>query len=330
MEPRGQEAISGLCRSGSAPGTYPPIMVGRPQDETPPLQRHAALRPLSREHMGGLVQARRLRRAADGTASERRSAIDDFVALWSSEIRDHFDDEERLLLSLIDQPELRARLVHEHRVVRGLASLCESKPASAIIEPWLVRCLGDTLHDHIRWEERELFESIQRAHGGALRAMLGEAAAIERRRPGSRARCRLVHRNPPTPAGVRPMSDDRARQPPSERFDSPCLMFDLQAEAAAIRQEATPARQGHRQKALYKHAGRTIALFVMEAGAMLPEHAAAGTVSIQVIEGELSLDLAGRDQALRPGQVLVLQPGTRHDVRATTSAVFLLQISLGA
>ncbi|KAA0212474.1 MAG: hypothetical protein DYG94_14650, partial [Leptolyngbya sp. PLA3] len=32
----------------------------------PPLLRHAALQPLSREHMSGLIQARNLRRAAGG------------------------------------------------------------------------------------------------------------------------------------------------------------------------------------------------------------------------------------------------------------------------
>jgi len=126
------------------------------------------------------------------------------------------------------------------------------------------------------------------------------------------------------------MSSDRLREHPAERFDADCLSFDLHQEAAAIRAEATPNSHGHRQKTLYKHAGRTIALFVMEEGAEMREHATDGTVTIQAVEGDLVVTAAGADKHLRPGGLLVLAGGVRHAVRAETEAVFLLQVSLGA
>jgi len=114
------------------------------------------------------------------------------------------------------------------------------------------------------------------------------------------------------------MTDERPREAPAERFDAPCLAFDLHEEASAIRAEPTPAHAGHRQKTLYKHKGRTIGLFVMEAG----------VVSIQSIEGEIVTTVQGEEHRLRPGHLLMMPPGVRHDVRATVPSVFLLQVSL--
>ncbi|HRQ72750.1 MAG TPA: cupin domain-containing protein [Phycisphaerales bacterium] len=125
------------------------------------------------------------------------------------------------------------------------------------------------------------------------------------------------------------MSDERAREAPSERFEAAYLEFDLAAEAASLRSEAVPARHGHRQKTLFKHGGRTIALFVMNRGSSLSEHAADGTVTIQAVEGVIRIGLAGDDRRLRAGQVMVLRPGLPHGVAAETDAVFLLQVSLG-
>lgn len=162
-----------------------------PPPGTPPLKRHAALAPLSREHMGGLIQARNLTRAADGDREARLGAVEQFIRVWRDEIRGHFDDEERLLLPLTDPPHLRERLLAEHGALRELAGRCESDAAGAAGDPDLLRRLGSLLNEHIRWEERVYFEQIQRDHPQALEAMLAEAQRIEQSRPGSRARRRL-------------------------------------------------------------------------------------------------------------------------------------------
>jgi len=126
------------------------------------------------------------------------------------------------------------------------------------------------------------------------------------------------------------MSSDRLREHPAERFDADHLSFDLHKEAAAIRAEDAPNTHGHRQKTLYKHARRTIALFVMEEGAEMREHATDGTVTIQAIEGDLLVTASGAENRLKPGGLLVLASGVPHAVRAESDAVFLLQVSLGA
>ncbi len=125
------------------------------------------------------------------------------------------------------------------------------------------------------------------------------------------------------------MNDQRLRPAPESRFDTPSLVFDLVAEAAAVRAEG-PAPHGHRQKALYKNGNRTIALFTLDAGACIPEHRTAGTVTIQPVEGEITVVTDGRLHRLCVGKVLVLAPKVAHDVRAERCASFLLQVSLVA
>jgi hemerythrin-like domain-containing protein len=162
-----------------------------PSDAYPPLKRHDALQPLSREHMNGLIQARRLTRAARADGAARLDAVRAFVVAWTSEIRDHFDDEERMLLPLPQPEALRRRLLDEHAALRSSAARCVDDPRAAALDPHFVAQLGSLLHDHIRWEERHYFQFIQHEHPAALDALLADADAIQRERPGARARRKL-------------------------------------------------------------------------------------------------------------------------------------------
>ena len=67
----------------------------------------------------------------------------------------------------------------------------EQKMQAAIEANTKLKQIGVRLHDHIRWEEREFFEAVQRDHPEALAALASEASSIEEQRPGSRARHRL-------------------------------------------------------------------------------------------------------------------------------------------
>jgi quercetin dioxygenase-like cupin family protein len=184
------------------------------------------------------------------------------------------------------------------------------------------------LHDHIRWEEREFFEAVQRDAPEALTGLAQEAGQIEARRPGSRARTSPAKEE----AGFRrtPMTDDRPRPAPSERFAPGHTLLDLAAEIAALRSEPSAARHGHRQKTLFKHGARTIALFAFDAGAGLPEHKAPGTVTIQTVEGEVNVSIDGVPAPLRQGQLLVIAPNIRHAVKAEDAASILVQVSLAS
>ncbi len=121
---------------------------------------------------------------------------------------------------------------------------------------------------------------------------------------------------------------ERTRPAPADRFDAAAIDFDLAEQLAALRQEPTPARHGHRQKTLFKHGGRTIALFSLEPGGGMHEHAAQGLVTIQCIEGRIAVEAAGSRRELLGGGLLVLTPGELHSVEGVTPSAFLLHVCL--
>jgi hypothetical protein len=120
---------------------------------TPPLTRHPALQPFSRDHHAGLVRAQQLLRAARGSADDRRAALASFLDAWDGDIQAHFDDEDRILGSLLGDDQ-RHHLAAQHREIRSLVQHArglgkQDDPG----EEWLSD-LGQKLNDHIRWEER--------------------------------------------------------------------------------------------------------------------------------------------------------------------------------
>lgn len=159
--------------------------TGQERFEHPPKKRDPALQPLSREHFNALCRARDLCNAPD--ASARRAALDKLVRAWSAEIAGHFDDEERLLLPLIRDCAARRRLLDEHAELKRMAAAAQLVGPDP--DPEWVKRLGQLLHDHIRWEERELFPSVEHGMSEADRTKLVEATMkIEERREGARRR----------------------------------------------------------------------------------------------------------------------------------------------
>ena len=118
------------------------------------------------------------------------------------------------------------------------------------------------------------------------------------------------------------------RVPPRERFAHEAVQFDLHSAALQLESEHDEGKFGHRQVALYKHEKTTIALFRFEKGGGLPEHRAQGTVIIQVIEGNIALEVAGENRSLKCGGLMVLAPGVAHDVRAVEKTLLLLTVCL--
>lgn len=126
----------------------------------PPLHRHDALVPLSRDHYVGLVCAQRLKKAADGDQVARRNVVAEYLDAWDAEIAPHLTDEEDLLLELSTEEE-RRRLTEDHLHLRDLTELIRVERRKIDPDPALLRNTGEALESHIRWEERELFCRLQ-------------------------------------------------------------------------------------------------------------------------------------------------------------------------
>lgn len=123
------------------------------------MKRAKALQPLSREHLGALIVAKKLREADEVEAARR-----EFLEFWAGEGRVHFRIEEEVLLpgwaahGELDRAGV-SRMLGEHLAIRREAL----RLAAGELGIGKVHELGMLLHDHVRFEERELFPAAEAA-----------------------------------------------------------------------------------------------------------------------------------------------------------------------
>lgn len=122
--------------------------------------------------------------------------------------------------------------------------------------------------------------------------------------------------------------EPRLREHPVSRFEGNVHFFDLNTAAQKLSDELHSATEGHRQIALYHYGSVTQVLFAFDEGGGLEKHSANGVVSIHVLNGRLAVNAEGEDHELQSGQVLMLAPGVRHDVRALEASNMLLTVHL--
>ena len=133
------------------------------------MKRHPALVPLSHDHHHCLVQAQRLRRAAERIPAERREAAAAFLRFFARDTRPHFREEEERLFPLL-----------EHQGLHALVRTLEVELAAGDVSQEVMAELARTLEKHIRFEERTLFPLIEQvASNDALRTREEAAATRE-------------------------------------------------------------------------------------------------------------------------------------------------------
>lgn len=136
------------------------------------MKRSEALRSLSRDHHHALVAAQRLRLGEDVAESAA-----EFESFWTEHGRRHFQTEEEVLLPLwakLGRADERAvaRLALEHLRIRTMAMVVAEGPTRKRLQD-----LGDLLVAHVRFEERCLFDLIERDLGAAELIQLADAVA---------------------------------------------------------------------------------------------------------------------------------------------------------
>jgi hemerythrin-like domain-containing protein len=142
------------------------------------MKRHPALRALSSDHHQGLVQARRLVKAA-GTASppdDLTATVDTtatlapaagaFLTFWSEHTTRHFREEEEVLLPAFARygdpsAEPVVRVLVDHTKLRMLVSELQQQLESGRPSPDTMSTIGEMLRAHIRHEENVLFPLIE-------------------------------------------------------------------------------------------------------------------------------------------------------------------------
>ena len=121
-----------------------------------PIKRSAQLTPLSRAHHDGLLFAWKLRQGlANGTGLETLKKY--CCWYWNNHIKQHFHQEEGILLKYIPSAHAMAtQLKEEHDNIRELILSIDRKPDAITIG-----ILADFITRHIRFEERALFNYLE-------------------------------------------------------------------------------------------------------------------------------------------------------------------------
>jgi hemerythrin-like domain-containing protein len=148
--------------------------------------RDKSLIPLSRQHQHALALCVRIDTAYQSGDVDANAWQSEIQQIAEDEITMHFAAEEKDVFPIAEKfDELRAlveALKAEHRVLReGFAKAAERK-----LDGEALRRFSEILSQHIRKEERQLFEGLQqrmsaeelKAMGEALRAIVGDGSQL--------------------------------------------------------------------------------------------------------------------------------------------------------
>jgi quercetin dioxygenase-like cupin family protein len=106
------------------------------------------------------------------------------------------------------------------------------------------------------------------------------------------------------------------------------LHFNLSDELRRLREEDSWTRgSGRSSKTLAKYPDFRIVLVLMKPDSEMKEHHADARISIQTIQGRIRLQLPDQALELGSGELVCLESGIAHDVKAIEESAFLITIS---
>jgi hemerythrin-like domain-containing protein len=137
--------------------------------------RDKNLVPLSRQHQHALALCVRIDRAMQGGEIELDAWQAEIQQLFEGEIGIHFAAEEKELFPaaarFVELKSLVDELLAEHAFLRD----CFARAAARSLDTASLGNFGEKLAEHIRKEERQLFEGMQKAMSASELASLGAA-----------------------------------------------------------------------------------------------------------------------------------------------------------
>ncbi|HEY7791889.1 MAG TPA: hypothetical protein VIC33_15345 [Vicinamibacterales bacterium] len=105
------------------------------------------------------------------------------------------------------------------------------------------------------------------------------------------------------------------RRPHTTNLSAPYLELDLERELEQFHAEPE-WKTGQNARTLVKFDDFRIVLTALKPHGKIPEHQAAGRVSIHTVRGHVRVRALGRTFELPAGKMLALDRGVRHDVEA--------------
>jgi quercetin dioxygenase-like cupin family protein len=105
------------------------------------------------------------------------------------------------------------------------------------------------------------------------------------------------------------------------------LVFDLDAERELAADPSLLGRSGKSARTLLKSGPLRVTMIVLAPGGELAEHSAEGPITVQPLRGAIRFTAQGTGHDLKPGQVIALGPGVRHQVSSDAGSTFLVTMA---
>ena len=156
-----------------------------------------------------------------------------------------------------------------------------------------------------------------------------------------------IYSNPETDAIIKVL-EDRAQHSPAENItdqvkfneatplrpegdrilDAPLVQMDLNAFKTQIKEEESWKTGDRNAITVFKNDSMRMVLIALHSGAEMKAHKAKGTISVQVLEGQISFRTAMDTAELSVGQMIALHGDILHSVYAHEESMFLLTMSI--
>lgn len=123
--------------------------------------RDRNLIPLSHQHQHALALCVQIERALRSEKPDPRHWQQEIARLFESEIRYHFEAEEKVLFPFSGRAPSLCDLVDELRIEHGLLRQYAGEAAAGRLTVPELQIFAASLSAHVRKEERQLFEGLQ-------------------------------------------------------------------------------------------------------------------------------------------------------------------------
>lgn len=147
------------------------------------MKRHKSLIPLSHDHHHGLILAQLIKSDIPTLPNQPQTVnekVEHVKKAWKEELEIHFENEENILFPTVKGRDKKldifiSNILDEHKQIE---KMIKSLNKNNNLEEKLNE-LGILLEDHIRKEERELFQLIQEVMGNDLDNLKGKIIAVK-------------------------------------------------------------------------------------------------------------------------------------------------------
>ena len=109
---------------------------------------------------------------------------------------------------------------------------------------------------------------------------------------------------------------------------SPTEVFDVWALLASVDQEEPTQTGQDRTVVLLKTDDLRVVFRSLSEGSALPTHKANGPITVQVLDGSIDFTAGAQTTPLRKGELLALQSGVPHSLRALKKSAILITVAV--